>query len=65
MTTPLRRTATATLAAFALLVPVACSDEDGDGAETDEEVDQIDEQVEDTGEQVDEEIDEGEEEVEE
>ena len=49
----------------------ACSDEDGDGAVTDEEVDQVDEGVEDADEELDdagdemeEEMEEGEEEVE-
>lgn len=60
----LRRTAAAAIAAASLPTFAACSDEDGDGAETDEEVDQLDEQVEDTGDQVEEEIDEGQEEVE-
>ena len=53
------------LAATLLLAPVACSDEDGDGATTDEEVDQIDEGAEDVGDDVNEEVDEGAEEVEE
>ena len=42
----------------------ACSDEDGDGAVTDEEIGEIDETVEDLGDQVEEEVDEGTEEVE-
>lgn len=50
----------------------ACTDEDADGAVTDEEVDQVDESVEDAdqqlddaGDQVEEEVQEGEEEIEE
>jgi hypothetical protein len=65
MTITLRRAAAAAFTATLLFAPAACSDEDGDGAETDEEVDQIDEGAEDTGEQLEEELDEGEEEVEE
>lgn len=61
-----RRTALAAVAALSLLGAAACSDdEDGDGAETDEEVEQLDEQLEDTGDDLEEEIDEGESEVEE
>jgi hypothetical protein len=63
--TKLLRTTFAGLAIAASLSFVACSDEDGDGAETDEEVDQVDEQVEDTGDQIEEEVDEGQEEVDE
>lgn len=59
MTLIARRTAAAALAATILFVPVACSDEDGDGATTDEEVDQIDEQLEDTGDQLQQEVDKG------
>ena len=61
-TTTLRRTAIAALTATLIFAP-ACSDEDNDGAKTDEEIDQVDEQVEDTGDQVDQEVDEGQEEV--
>jgi len=43
---------------------VACSDEDGDGAVTDEEIDQIDEELEDLTDEIEEEIDEGSDEVE-
>jgi hypothetical protein len=57
------RVGLAALAATSFLTFTACSDEDGDGAETDEEVDELDEQLEDTGDQLDEEIDEGGEEV--
>ena len=41
----------------------ACSDEDGDGAGTDEEVEEIDEQSEDVQDQIEEEIDEGQDET--
>ena len=63
MTNTLRRAAAAAVTATLLFAPVACSDEDGDGAETDEEIDQIDEGAEDTGDQIEEEVDEGEDEV--
>lgn len=65
MKATLRRVSTVALAATLLLVPAACADEDGDGAETDEEVDQLDETGEDVGDQLEQEIDEGGEEVEE
>jgi hypothetical protein len=58
-----RRAAAVSIAALLGLGFVACEDEDGDGAETDEEVDQLDEQGEDTRDQVEEEVDEGEDEV--
>ena len=41
----------------------ACSDEDGDGAVTDEEIDSADEKGEDVKSDVEEEIDEGEDEI--
>ena len=41
----------------------ACSEEDGDGATTDEEVDELDEGSEDVGNELEEEVDQGEEEV--
>jgi hypothetical protein len=63
--TKLRRISVAAIAAASLLTFAACSDEDGDGAESDEEIDQVDEQLEDTGDQLEEEIDEGQDEVEE
>ena len=59
----LRKFLAALFAASLLLVPAACSDEDGDGATTDEEVDQLDETGEDIGNEVEEEVDQGEEEV--
>lgn len=43
----------------------ACTDEDGDGAELDEEIGEIDETIEDGVDEVEEELDEAEEEVEE
>jgi hypothetical protein len=58
------RVGLAALAAASALTFAACSDEDGDGAGTDEEVDQVDEQMEDTGDQIQEEVDEGQQEVE-
>ena len=55
------------LAAVAVLglTGAACSDEDGDGATTDEEIERIDEGLEDAGEELDEELDEGRNEAEE
>ena len=53
------------LAAGGLFALGACSDDDGDGAVTDEEVDQVDEGAEDLEEEVDEGADEVEEEIEE
>ena len=62
--TKLRRAATIALAATLVLAPAACGDdEDGDGATTDEEVDEVDEGAEDVGNDVGEEIEEGENEV--
>ena len=62
--TKLRRAATIALAATLVFAPAACGDdEDGDGATTDEEVDDIDEGAEDVGNDVGEEIEEGENEV--
>ena len=59
-----RRTASIALAATLVFAPAACGDdEDGDGATTDEEVDQVDEGAEDVGNDVGEEIQEGENEV--
>ncbi len=64
MTTPRpNRFLLAALLAFGVSV-AACSDEDGDGAVTDEEIDQIDEELEDLGDDIEEEIDEGTAEVE-
>ena len=60
-----RRIASVALAATLVLAPACGDDEDGDGAETDEEIDQIDEGAEDLGDDLEEELDEGEEEVEE
>ena len=41
----LRKLLAALFAAGLLLSPIACSDEDGDGATTDEEVDELDQEV--------------------
>lgn len=65
MNSTFRRASTLAIAATLVFAPAACSDEDGDGAGTDEEVDEIDEGAEDVGNDVDEEVDEGAEEVEE
>jgi hypothetical protein len=52
----LTRAISAGLAAGALLLVPACDDEDGDGAETDEEIQDIQDQGEDIGNEVEEEI---------
>ena len=62
-----RRTRTLTAAALTGILLVggaACSDEDGDGATTDEEVGDLEQEVEDGGEQLEEEVNQGEEEIE-
>ena len=62
-----RSTRTIAAAGFSLALAlggVACSDEDGDGATTDEEVGELEEGTEDVRDQIGEEIDAGEEEVE-
>ena len=64
MHTTRRTTRTAVAGALVALVALgggltACSDEDGDGATTDEEVEELDEGSEDVQDQVEEEIDEG------
>jgi hypothetical protein len=57
-TTPTTRTLAATVAAGALLFAApACSDEDGDGATTDEELQELEDRGEDLGDEVQEEID--------
>lgn len=62
----LRRRALATgLFAAALIVAPACTDEDGDGAGTDEEIGDVGDEVEDVGNQLEEEVDQGEEELDE
>ena len=58
-----RASALAAVASLAL-VGAACSDEDGDGADTDEEIEQLDETGEDVGNEIEEEVDEGADEVE-
>ena len=47
-----------------VLSPIACSDEDGDGAVTDEEVDELEEKGNDAGDELEQEVDEGQNEVE-
>ena len=64
--TKFRRFASVAAVATLLFAPAACGDdEDGDGAETEEEVDQLDEGAEDVGNDLEQEMDEGAEEVEE
>lgn len=55
----------AALLAVGATTLVACSDEDGDGAVTDEEIGELREDAEELGEDISEEIDEGAEELEE
>ena len=64
MTSTLRKLLAALFAGALLMAPAACSDEDGDGANTDEEVDELEETGEDVGDEVEEEVDEGRDEVE-
>lgn len=61
--TPRRITAIAFAATLAV-GGAACSDEDGDGATTDEEIGELDDQVDEGGEEIEEEVEEGENEVE-
>ena len=65
MKTMNRRIAAIAAVAVLGLGGAACSDEDGDGATTDEEVDQVDESTEDMGDQLEDEVDQGGEEAEE
>lgn len=65
MKTMNRRIAAVSAVAILGLGGAACSDEDGDGATTDEEVDQVDESTEDMGNELEEEVNQGEEEAEE
>jgi hypothetical protein len=51
------RTLTVALATGALLLAPACSDEDGDGGVTDEEIEDLEDGAEDVGDQVEEEVD--------
>jgi hypothetical protein len=50
------RAITAGLAAGALLLVPACDDEDGDGANTDEEIQDLEDRGEDIGNEIEEEI---------
>ena len=50
------RALTVLLAAGTVLLVPACSDEDGDGATTDEEIQDVEDGAEDVGDQIDEEI---------
>jgi hypothetical protein len=51
------RSITAAVAAGVLLLAPACSDEDGDGATTDEEIQDLEDTAEDVGDEVEEEVD--------
>lgn len=51
------RTAVAALALFALPFVGACADEDGDGATTDEEIQDVRDETKDAGEELEEEVD--------
>ena len=58
-----RRIAASVLVAACALGAVACSDEDGDGAVTDEETGEIDETIDSIGNEIEEEVDRGAEET--
>lgn len=62
----LARKATAATFTAALLLGglTACSDEDGDGARTDEEIGELEDTGEDIGNQIEQEVDKGQEEIE-
>jgi len=62
---PRSRALAAGLFAAALVVVPACTDEDGDGAGTDEEIGDVGDTVEDVGNEIEEEVDQGDEELEE
>ena len=64
MTQRTRTWGAAAMVAALALGGAACSDEDGDGATTDEEVGEIEERVSEGADQVQEEIDQGQEEAE-
>ena len=51
------RTITVALASGALLLSPACSDEDGDGGVTDEEIQDLEDDAEDIGNEIEEEVD--------
>ena len=51
------RALTIAVAGTALLFSPACSDEDGDGGTTDEEIQDVEDGVEDVGDEVEEEVD--------
>lgn len=60
MNTTTRRITALAAVAILGLTGAACSDEDGDGATTDEEVGEIDESVDGAGDQLETEVEEGE-----
>ena len=64
MTQRTRTWGAAAMVAALALGGAACSDEDGDGATTDEEVGEIEERVSEGADQVEEEIDQGQDEAE-
>ena len=64
MTQRTRTWGAAAMVAALALGGAACSDEDGDGATTDEEVGEIEERVSEGADQVQEEVDQGQEEAE-
>ena len=51
------RALTIAVAGTALLLSPACSDEDGDGGTTDEEIQDLEDGAEDVGEEIEEEVD--------
>ena len=64
MTSLPRKLTAASFVALLALGGAACSDEDGDGARTDEEIGELEDTGEDVGNQLEEEVEEGENEVE-
>lgn len=59
----MKKTIAASLIAVLSLVGAACSDEDGDGAVVDEEIEQVDEFVEDVADQLEEEVEQADREI--
>lgn len=64
MTSLPRKLTAASFVALLALGGAACSDEDGDGARTDEEIGELEDTGEDVGNELEQEVDEGQEEME-
>jgi hypothetical protein len=56
-TTTMRKVVAAAFSTALLLTPIACSDEDGDGATTDEEIEDIKDGADEVDDRVDQEVD--------